>query len=99
MFTVGTLVRHRLFGYRGVIFDVDAEFLGSEEWYAVMARSRPPRDAPWYHVLVHGQEHTTYVAERNLREDEAPQAVEHPLLESLFDGFENGRYRRRVASN
>lgn len=99
LFTVGTLVRHRLFGYRGVIFDVDAEFLGSEEWYAVMARSRPPRDAPWYHVLVHGQEHTTYVAERNLREDEAPQAVEHPLLESLFDGFENGRYRRRVASN
>ncbi len=99
MFTVGTLVRHRLFGYRGVIFDVDAEFLGSEEWYAVMARSRPPRDAPWYHVLVHGQEHTTYVAERNLREDEAPQAVEHPLLESLFDAFENGRYRRRVASN
>ena len=66
-FQVGLLVRHKLFDYRGVVFDADATFQASEEWYETMARSRPPKDEPWYHVLVHDAEHTTYVAERNPR--------------------------------
>ena len=68
-FSVGALIHHLLFDYRGVVFDVDPEFQGSEDWYAQMARSRPPRDEPWYHVLVHNATHTTYVAERNLDTD------------------------------
>ncbi len=97
-FSVGELIHHLLFDYRGVIFDVDAEFQGSEEWYAQMARSRPPRDEPWYHVLVHNGTHTTYVAERNLEEALSEDPIRHPMIEELFDGFENGRYvaRRRV---
>ncbi|MGE4649601.1 MAG: heat shock protein HspQ, partial [Myxococcota bacterium] len=47
MFSVGYVVEHRLFDYRGVIFDVDAHFEGSDEWYEQVARSRPPRDRPW----------------------------------------------------
>ena len=65
-FHIGQLVHHLLFDYRGVIFDVDRQFEGDDAWYDAMARSRPPRDKPWYHVLVHGADHTTYVAERNL---------------------------------
>ena len=58
-FAIGELIHHRLFDYRGVVFDVDPDFQGTEEWYTRVARSRPPKDQPWYHVLVDGAEHTT----------------------------------------
>ena len=91
-FHVGQPVHHRLFSYRGVIFDVDPVFQGSDEWYDTMARSRPPRDKPWYHVLVHDAEHTTYVAERNLEPDLSGQPIHHPLVGELFDGMRDGLY-------
>jgi heat shock protein HspQ len=77
-FAVGDLIHHRLFDYRGVIVDVDPGFQASDEWYEAVAKSRPPKDKPWYHVLVHEAAHTTYVAERNLEPDDT--------------GFENGKY-------
>ena len=92
MFSVGYVVEHRLFDYRGVIFDVDACFEGSDDWYEEVARSRPPRDRPWYHVLPDGAQHTTYVAEQNLEAADPPAPIEHPLLEHLFDDFQDGRY-------
>jgi len=98
-FTIGMLVRHRLFGYRGVIYDVDPVFQGSEEWYTTMARTKPPKDQPWYRVLVHSQTHETYVAERNLEQDESGAEVQHPHIALYFDAFENGRYRRNLARN
>ncbi len=52
-FYVGQLVYHKRFDYRGVVVDVDPQFQGDDEWYEVMACSRPPKDKPWYHVLVH----------------------------------------------
>ena len=95
-FSIGQLVEHRLFGYRGAIFDVDPVFLGDDDWYDQVARSRPPKDRPWYKVLVHGADHTTYVAERNLQADESGKAIEHPALWVLFAGFEDGRYTTRM---
>jgi heat shock protein HspQ len=91
-FEVGQLVSHRLFGYRGVIYDVDPEFGLSDEWYDRMARSQPPRDAPWYHVLVDGATHTTYVAERNLAPDQTGAPVDHPLVGHYLGAFKGGRY-------
>jgi heat shock protein HspQ len=91
-FQVGQVIHHRLFDYRGVIVECDAVFSGSDDWYEQVARSRPPRDRPWYHVLVHGSTHTTYVAERNLAVDESGNPVAHPLLGLHFDEFENGMY-------
>ncbi|MFQ5353832.1 MAG: heat shock protein HspQ [Thermodesulfobacteriota bacterium] len=91
-FSVGELVHHRLFDYRGVIVDVDRDFQGTDEWYDMVARSRPPRNRPWYHVLVHGCEHTTYVAERNLEPDKSPEPIQHPLLDEFFCRLENGKY-------
>lgn len=93
-FSVGELVHHRLFDYRGVIVDVDRDFQGTEEWYEAVARSRPPKNRPWYHVLVHGETHTTYVAERNLERDKSLEPIEHPLLDQFFTRFENGKYYR-----
>ncbi|MDP6389033.1 MAG: heat shock protein HspQ [Alphaproteobacteria bacterium] len=98
-FQVGQVIRHLRFDYRGVVADVDPTYQGSEEWYDVMARSRPPRDKPWYHVLVHGAEHTTYVAERHLAPDESGEAIQHPLVDDVFAGFEDGRYLARQRAN
>lgn len=91
-FAVGDLIHHRLFDYRGVIVDVDPRFQASEEWYEAVAKSRPPKDEPWYHVLVHAASHTTYVAERNLESDESTDPIAHPLLDSFFTRFKDGRY-------
>ena len=93
-FTIGQLVHHKLFDYRGVVVDVDAIFQGSEEWYEMMARSRPPKDKPWYHVLVHNASHGTYVAERHLEPDESAEQINHPALGEVFDRFVDGRYHR-----
>ena len=95
-FAIGQLVHHRLFDYRGAIIDVDATFQGTEEWYEQVAKSRPPRDQPWYHVLVHNAEHMTYVAERNLEQDSRPDPITHPLVKDVFSHFEDGRYVRRL---
>ena len=84
-FSIGQRVLHRMFDYRGVIFNVDAEFEGDEDWYEQMAQSRPPKESPWYHVLPDGEEYTTYVAERNLISDDSIDDIEHPLLDTFFD--------------
>ena len=98
-FDVGQLVQHKLFNYRGVVVDVDAAFQNSEEWYQQVALSRPPKDKPWYRVLVHNGVHETYVAERNLRADDNLESVNHPLLNFYFDKFANGRYSRQRSVN
>ncbi len=98
-FQIGEIVRHRKFDYRGVVFDVDPCFQGTDAWYENVARSRPPKDRPWYHVLVHDAPHTTYVAERHLEPDTDGGPVHHDLLDRLFNGLENGRYRRAGTMN
>ena len=91
-FFVGQIVHHNRFNYRGVVVDVDATFQGSEAWYEHVARSRPPKEQPWYRVVVDGGEHETYVAERHLEAapDKAP--VSHPALSRLFSGYKDGTY-------
>ncbi len=91
-FQVGELIHHKRFDYRGVVVDVDASFSGTEEWYNTMARTNPPKDEPWYHVLVHKAEHSTYVAERNLETDPTEEPVAHPLLKRFFDEMRDGVY-------
>jgi heat shock protein HspQ len=91
-FSIGQVVKHKLFGYRGVIFDIDPVFLLSNEWYEQMAASKPPKDSPWYHVLVDNATHTTYVAQRNLLPDELQEEISNPLISEYFKTFENGRY-------
>ena len=97
-FAIGELVRHLLFNYRGVIYDVDPVFSGSDEWYDQVARSRPPKDRPWYRVLVHGARHETYVAERNLERDPSSEPIVHPGVKYVFERFDDGVYlpRRRL---
>ena len=72
-YCIGQLIQHKLFDYRGIILGVDLEFKSTDEWYEMVARSRPPKNEPWYHVLVHQKGHQTYVAEQNLQPDPAIQ--------------------------
>jgi hemimethylated DNA binding protein len=69
------------------------------EWYDAMARSRPPKDQPWYHVLVHGETHTTYVAERNLEDDPSGASIDHPAVDTIFAAYGDGRYIPTRAMN
>jgi heat shock protein HspQ len=92
-FRIGQIVEHNKFGYRGVIYEVDPSFSLTEEWYDSVARSRPPKDRPWYHVLVDNELHTTYVAERNLSPATDKREIHHPLINEFFLGYREGMYQ------
>ncbi|MDD9945938.1 MAG: heat shock protein HspQ [Myxococcales bacterium] len=98
-FSLGQIVHHLKFGYRGVVYDVDPEFGLSEAWYNEVARSRPPKDKPWYRVLVDGTNQETYVAERHLETAKDTRPIDHPLVLSIFDAYRHGAYIRDRALN
>jgi heat shock protein HspQ len=98
-FSIGDLVHHKLFDYRGVVVDVDPQMMLSDEWYETVARSRPPKDRPWYRVLVHDATHETYVAERNLEPDTSTEPIRHPLIDLVFSDFKDGRYSTTGRAN
>ena len=94
-FAIGQVVRHRLFPFRGVIFDVDPIFNNTEEWYqAIPKEVRPRKDQPFYHLLAENSdtEYIAYVSEQNLLEDESGEPVRHPQLRELFDQTPDGQY-------
>ena len=98
-FAIGQVVRHRLFPFRGVIFDVDPQFNNTEEWYqAIPAEVRPRKDQPFYHLFAENAEteYIAYVSEQNLLEDQSGDPVRHPQLRELFDTTEDGRYRAKL---
>lgn len=97
-FAIGDVVRHRLFDFRGVIFDVDPEFANSEEWYdAIPEALRPSKDQPFYHLLAENSEtaYVAYVSQQNLLPDESEEPVDHPAIATMFER-EEGRYRLRI---
>ena len=97
-FGIGEVVRHRLFGFRGVIFDVDPVFSNSEEWYqAIPEEVRPPKDQPFYHLLAENAEasYVAYVSQQNIERDESDEPVDHPAISGMFDAFDGERYPLR----
>ena len=92
---VGQIVYHSRFNYRGVVADVDPGFQGTDAWYEQVARSRPPKDQPWYRVLVDGGEYETYVAERHLEVAPDARPVTHPEVMTLFNGYKDGVYQQK----
>ena len=92
-FQPGQLVKHRHYSYRGVVVALDEECQAPDQWYQ-KNRTHPMRQQPWYHVLVHGSDRTTYAAQENLEVDPHPLAIEHPLLDVFFSEFKDNRYVR-----
>lgn len=93
LYPPGQVVRHRLYGYRGVVVDVDRSCQADDAWY-LSNLTQPDRNQPWYHVLVDGSPVTTYPAQSNLEADTSEPEIRHPLLSVYFKGLDAGRYLR-----
>jgi len=97
-FSIGDVVKHRFYPFRGVVFDVDPTFNNTEEWWLSIPEDvRPARDQPYYHLLAENADGTyeAYVSEQNLLPDATGEPCRHPLVEQFFEGESGGRYSRR----
>jgi heat shock protein HspQ len=97
-FTIGQVVRHRLFPFRGVVFDVDPEFANTEDWYeSIPVEARPRKDQPFYHLFAENAEsqYVAYVSEQNLLPDTSGEPVRHPRINDMFELHDKGSYRWR----
>jgi heat shock protein HspQ len=94
-FRIGDVVQHALFGYRGVIVDVDPAHVGEDSWAERSSQGRMVGSGPWYHILVHARNHATYVAEKHLHLDATGDPIMHRLLARYFKGFKDGLYLLR----
>ena len=86
-FSIGDVVKHKYFDFRGVIYDVDFEFNNSEAWYKSIPKEvRPKKDQPFYHLLAENNEITyeAYVSEQNLIADDSDEPIKHPLIDEIF---------------
>ncbi len=94
-FAIGDVVRHRVFSFRGVIFDVDPTFSNTEEWWlSIPEHVRPRKDQPFYHLLAENDDnaYVAYVSEQNLLADETGEPVGHPQAQLIFESFNSGHY-------
>jgi|TARA_B110000881_G_scaffold167910_1_gene151214 heat shock protein HspQ len=94
-FSIGSIVKHKHFDFRGVVYDVDFEFNNSEAWYQSIPKEvRPRKDQPFYHLLAESDNVTyeAYVSEQNLLIDNSKQPVKHPLIEEMFVGKKGSNY-------
>ena len=99
-FTIGQVVKHRLFPFRGVIFDVDPVFNNTEDWWlSIPEEIRPRKDQPFYHLLAENEEseYVAYVSEQNLLADDTGEPVRHPQVREYFESYDSKRktYRPR----
>ncbi|WP_298955930.1 heat shock protein HspQ [uncultured Methylobacterium sp.] len=98
-FNIGAVVRHRVYPFRGIIFDVDPVFSNTEEWWqAIPEEVRPAKDQPFYHLLAENQEteYVAYVSEQNLVPDTSGESLRHARIPELFERDANGAYRIRA---
>ena len=99
---LGQIVRHKNHPFRGVVFDVDAEFANTEEWYdSIPEESRPVKDQPFYHLLAEKEQsyYVAYVSEQNLIADYSGEPVGHPDLDEMFGPFNDGAYQLQYQLN
>ena len=91
-FQLGEVVKHNRNNYRGLIVAFDNTCEAAEDWYQ-SNQTQPDRNQAWYHILVDGAQHVTYVAESNLELDMNRNPVVHPLLNLFFFGVDEGNNR------
>jgi heat shock protein HspQ len=98
-FEIGQVVRHRVFPFRGVVFDVDPEYANTEEWWnAIPQEIRPSKDQPFYHLFAENDdsEYVAYVSEQNLVSDESDRPIRHAQVDPLFEKDDIGHYKPKV---
>ncbi len=100
-FGIGQVVKHRIYPFRGVIFDVDPMFSNTEEWWrSIPAEIRPAKDQPFYHLYAENEDsqYIAYVSEQNLLADDSTEPVRHPQVSETFERTADGRYRFRLGT-
>jgi heat shock protein HspQ len=98
-FTIGEVVRHKVFPFRGVVFDVDPEYANTEEWWnSIPAEIRPSKDQPFYHLLAENYEteYVAYVSEQNLEHDESDAPLRNPQVYQIFDRAPSGQLKPKI---
>jgi heat shock protein HspQ len=99
-FAIGQVVKHRVYPFRGLIFDVDPEFDNTEEWWlSIPEEIRPSKDQPFYHLLAENAEteYIAYVSEQNLLPDHSGEPLRNGMVDEMFDMDETGAYRAKVS--
>ena len=97
-YKIGQIVRHRVYPFRGVVFDVDPTFSNTEEWWqSIPEEVRPHKDQPFYHLFAENAEteYIAYVSEQNLLPDTSGEPVRHPQVAEIFEQDDKGSYRPR----
>lgn len=97
-YSIGDVLRHRMFDFRGVVFDVDPVFANSDDWYeSIPENLRPKKDQPFYHLLAENDEssYVAYVSQQNLVFDGDSGPVDHPNVAEIFEEFTGSKYRLR----
>ncbi len=97
-FRIGQIVKHRVFPFRGVVFDVDVQFNNTEEWYqSIPEHIRPAKDQPFYHLFAENEKtvYEAYVSEQNLLIDNSDEPIRHPEVSNQFEPDNKGGYRQR----
>ncbi len=97
-FGIGAVVRHRIYPFRGIVFDVDPVFDNTEDWWlAIPEEVRPRKDQPFYHLLAENAEteYVAYVSEQNLLPDNSGEALRHAGIREIFERDGAGGYRMR----
>jgi heat shock protein HspQ len=97
-FQVGQVVRHRLYPFRGLIFDIDPIFANTEEWWlSIPEIVRPKKDQPFYHLYAENAEtvYLAYVSEQNLVPDNSGEPLRHPEIAENFVPDGKGAFRPR----
>jgi len=101
-FEIGQIVRHRVYPFRGVIYDVDPTFANSDEWWdSIPEEIRPRKDQPFYHLLAENAQgpYEAYVSEQNLIPDDSGEPVDHPAIGEYFEDLEDGHYVAHPRAN
>ncbi|MDP4824212.1 MAG: heat shock protein HspQ [Aestuariivirgaceae bacterium] len=101
-FMIGQVVKHRLFSFRGVIFDVDPTFSNTDEWWeSIPEDTRPAKDQPFYHLLAENEEteYVAYVSEQNLLADYSGEPIRHPEITDYFEIFDEGAGSYRLKTD
>ena len=95
-FGVGSVVRHKFYPFRGVVFDIDPVFDNTDEWWlSIPLELRPKKNQPFYHLLAENEEteYIAYVSEQNLLPDQSGEPLRHPRVSELFVEGDDGRFR------
>ena len=103
-FKLGQVVKHKLFFFRGIIFDVDPIFDNTDEWLErIPEERRPKKDQPFYHLLAENEDRSVYIAyvsQQNLEKDNSNEPFTHPSVKLIFNGNdEEGNFILKQSTN